>query len=170
MIVIMKNSKLFIYGLMAVLLLTMAIIAAWKIYYCIKPAPYFINCHATARIKDESKDAHLIIRVTLDHNNKGVIYYSGIVYDEEKKKYTVERDFDVSYSITALSVMTITDLSMTKRYIDTIPDELFKSIVWDVKTNSARFEVKKFENSYVIFNPFSPIMICINLPADSVKK
>jgi len=77
MIVIMKKIKLYIYGLAAILLLTMAIVAAWKIHSGTKNHPYFINCYATARIKNKSMDAHLIIRVTLDHNNKGLIYFSG---------------------------------------------------------------------------------------------
>jgi hypothetical protein len=97
----------------------------------------------------------------LDKKNKGSLFFSGNAYVTDSESFRVERRYEFSYMRVNVNRVIMDKFSMQKRDTDNVPDVIFNNIAWSTHSDPVYFEISKFKNSYIISNPFSPLMVCI---------
>lgn len=156
----MKKNKMFMY---IVPVFIFCIIVTFFILYIMPTVDnsYQVDCGASYRRKSEHVDAKMSIRLTLFKMNMGSVFFSGKAYIADGKEFTIERWYYFNYKNIGKNRIVMDKFRMQKRDVDDVPDAIFNKIAWSIDAISINFEVSRFKNSYIISNPFSPLMVCI---------
>ena len=102
-----------------------------------------------------------VLTLKIDGEGRGMINISGGVKDTSgSMKYNILRKVDFSYRHDENGYITMQDIFITKKISDNMPDRLFNESVFDFSSEKRRLRITELGNGYLLWNAFSPVLIC----------
>lgn len=102
-----------------------------------------------------------VLAVDLDGSGHGRISISGAVTNSQSgKTYRLLRDVIFNYKYDGQGFLIMKDIDTIKKVPDAMPDTLFNQTIFDFSATTRRFRITTVGNSYLLWNEFSPILMC----------
>lgn len=122
-----------------------------------------VDCAAFFAIQTEIQTDG-VITLHMDGEGHGRINLSATTQDSDMQKpLKLLRDVDFDYRYEGDGYLTIQHLAVTRNASDNMPQELFNRAIFDTSGETRRLRVTKLEDGYIVWNAFSPTLMCINV-------
>lgn len=120
-----------------------------------------INCSASFTVQTEIKTNGLFSLIT-NGEGHGRIHISALALrPSDNEKFKLLRDIDFEYLYEGDGYLAMRSLTVSKIASDNMPDDIFNKSIFDVSGNIRRIRITELKNGYVLWNAFSPVLICL---------
>ncbi|WP_431224771.1 hypothetical protein ACQ86O_07895 [Serratia sp. L9] len=124
-------------------------------------SPY-VSCTSFFTVQSDFKTEG-VMSLDLDGNGQGRMSISGnVLGSADSKKLTLLRDINFQYRYEGNGYLTLQQVTVQKNARDNIPDALLNESIFDFSLGSRRLRLTKVENGYLLWNAFSPVLMCIS--------
>lgn len=79
---------------------------------------------------------------------------------KEKDKWNVYRKINFRYQYVSDGSFTMTDVKNISYANDNVSNDYFRSNIVDFPERGGRVTIRKFKNTYIIYNTYSPVLVC----------
>lgn len=103
-----------------------------------------------------------VLTLHIDGEGQGRINVSATARDAGgSRQYKLLRDINFDYRYEGEGYLAMEHIAVSKKVSDTMPNELFNLSIFDFSGEVRRLKITSLENGYIIWNAFSPALMCI---------
>jgi hypothetical protein len=103
-----------------------------------------------------------VMTLHIDGENHGRMQISAKVRDSAHTlKYNLLRNINFEYRYEGDGYLVMQLVEISKIASDNMPNELFNQSIFDFSVNSRRLRLSEVGDGYLLWNAFSPVMMCI---------
>ncbi|MCR6469469.1 MULTISPECIES: hypothetical protein [Enterobacter] len=130
-------------------------------YFVVKEKGPKVDCSAFFATQTEIQTDG-VMTLHLDGMGHGRINLSAAARNSTtQKNYNLLRDINFNYTYEGEGYLSIKPLAFTRTVSDDMPDDLFNRAIFDTSGETRRLRITKLKNGYIIWNAFSPALMCI---------
>lgn len=157
-----RSSKLI--GAFALTLLSAALLFNLLMHkFVVNEQSAKVNCSAFF-LAQSGLQTNGVMNLNIDGKRLGEIDISATVRDSSGTiKYHLLRNVSFAYRHEDRGYLTLQLVDISKKASDDMTNELFNKSLFDFSVKSRRLRITMVGDSYLLWNGFSPVMICIRI-------